>query len=592
MFNRILRVNLTDQTTQKGKIPDAVLRDFIGGKGVGLWLLTQEDMSNDPFDPGNPLIFVTGPLTGSLIQTSGRSALVTRSPLTNTFLDSHAGGHFGPALRRTGNDYLLIKGASETPVYLHVTSDGAEFKPAEDLWGKDAFETEKTLWKQYPKAKVACIGQAGENLVRFAAIGTELFRHFGRGGAGAVMGSKKLKAVVVEGDIQPVMADPEEHRRLAVKLTDDLKEHPNAQKRKELGTMMWVRMGHEEGGFLPTKNFQYGQFEHYENLTAETMKEQLKWTSKGCYGCGVIMCSKVSHWDGKEMEGPEYETTAYLGSGCMLDDAEDVAEANWLCDQYGLDTISTGVTISYAMESAEKKTLNPEDNEWIQWGSAEAVHRLIKKIAYREGIGDTLAEGTRRASKTIGGDSGYWAIQIAGMELSGVNPLGSYSMALALTTSDFASHTRLWTATSEMHNQLNIEELPETIVSGQDEINARNSLIVCDFLPYGFDRIMPFLNAATGWEYTGEDLMTAGARMQTLSRLYNLDKGRSIEDDTLPERFFNEESVSGLMKGKRIPRDLFKRHVEEIYGIRGWDKNGVPLPETIERLGLEPHMLL
>ncbi len=588
MFDRILRIDLTEQTAKKDKISKKILEKFIGGKGVGMRLLTEEDNSKDPFDPENSLIFVTGPLTGSLIQTSGRSALVTRSPLTNTFLDSHAGGHFGPALKRSGWDYLLIKGASEKPVYLHISPDDVRFEKADTLWGADAFETEKTLWKKHPKSKVACIGPAGENLVRFASIGTELFRHFGRGGAGAVMGSKKLKAVTVNGDATIKMAKPEKFADLAIKLTTDLKEHPNAKKRKELGTMMWIKMGQEIGKFLPTKNFQKGQFEHYENITAESMKEKLKWTSKGCYGCGVIMCSKVSHWNGKKMEGPEYETTAYLGSGCMLEDPEEVVKANWLCDKYGLDTISTGVTISYAMESAEKEVLSPKENERIKFGSSESVYELIEKIAYREGIGDILAEGTRKASKIIGGGSDYWAIQTAGMELSGVNPLGSYSMALALVTSDFASHTRLWTATSEMNQDLVLEKLPQLIVKGQDEINARNSLIVCDFLPYGFDRLVPFLNAATGFDYTEEELLIAGSRMQSLSRIYNMKKGRTHGDDTLPKRFFEEKSISGLMNGKKIPRRFFEKQVQEVFKIRGWDTEGFPTEETLDKLGLNP----
>lgn len=588
MFDRILRIDLTEQTAKKDKISKKILEKFIGGKGVGMWLLTEEDTSKDPFDPENPLIFVSGPLTGSLIQTSGRSALVTRSPLTNTFLDSHAGGHFGPALKRSGWDYLLIKGASEKPVYLHISPDEVSFEKADTLWGADAFETEKTLWKKHPKSKVACIGPAGENLVRFASIGTELFRHFGRGGAGAVMGSKKLKAVTVNGDATIKIAKAEEFTDLAIKLTRDLKEHPNAKKRKELGTMMWIRMGQEIGKFLPTKNFQKGQFEHYENITAESMKEKLKWTSKGCYGCGVIMCSKVSRWNGKEMEGPEYETTAYLGSGCMLKEPEEVVEANWMCDKYGLDTISTGITISYAMESAEKEVLSPKENDVIKFGSSKSVYELIEKIVYRKGIGDILAEGTRKASEIIGGGSDYWAIHTAGMELSGVNPLGSYSMALALVTSDFASHTRLWTATSEMNQDLVLEELPKLIVNGQDEINARNSLIVCDFLPYGFDILVPFLNAATGLDYTEEDLLLAGARMQSLSRMYNMKKGRSHEDDTLPERFFEEESVAGLMKGEKIPKRFFEKQVQEVFKIRGWDTEGFPTEETLEKLSLKP----
>ena len=252
----------------------------------------------------------------------------------------------------------------------------------------------------------------------------------------------------------------------------------------------------------------------------------------------------------------------------------------------GLDTISSGVCISFAMECAEKELLSTDENKWIRFGSAEAVHSLIKMIAYREGIGDTLAEGTRRASAKIGKGSDYFAIQTAGMELSVVNPLGSYSMGLSLATSDFASHTRLWTATAEMNHDLKLETLPKVVVDGQDEVNARNSMIVCDFLPYGFDRIIPFLNAATGFDYTSEEIMRAGARMQSLSRMYNLERGRTHADDTLPPRFFEEISFAGLMEGRRIPRDLFERQIQEVFALRGWDEEGRPRTNTIQALGL------
>jgi aldehyde:ferredoxin oxidoreductase len=237
------------------------------------------------------------------------------------------------------------------------------------------------------------------------------------------------------------------------------------------------------------------------------------------------------------------------------------------------------------MECAERGLLPPEYS-WIRFGSAEAVHRLIGMIARREGLGDTLAEGTRRASAKIGKGSDYFAIQTAGMELSGVNPLGSYSMGLGLATSDFASHTRLWTATAEMNNALKLETLPKVVVEGQDEVNARNSMIVCDFLPYGFDRLTPFLNAATGFDYTPEEMMRAGARIQALSRVYTLERGRTHADDTLPARFFEEASQAGLMKGKRIPRDLFEKQVQEIFALRGWDEVGRPTVETLRAFGL------
>ncbi|MDG6220569.1 MAG: aldehyde ferredoxin oxidoreductase family protein, partial [Candidatus Thermoplasmatota archaeon] len=562
------------------------LRKFIGAKGVGVSLLVEQDTSKDPLEGGNPLIFATGPLTGTTIQTSARSTVVTRSPLTGGALDSHAGGHFGPALRRAGWDYVSIRGASKDPVYLVISPDGVEFRDAGDLWGKDAFETEKTLRSRHEKSKVACIGQAGENLVRFAAICTELYRHYGRGGAGAVMGSKKLKAVVATGSEKVAYADHEKYRELSMKLTSELKEHPNAKKRYELGTMMWIRMGQEIGRFLPTHNFKHGQFEHYENITSETMRKELGWKSMGCYGCGVILCSKFAKWDGKEMEGPEYETTAYLGSNCELASAKEVATANWLCDKYGLDTISSGVVISFALECAEKGLLSPEDNQRLKFGDAESVYALIEEIALRKGLGDVLAEGTRIASKEIGQGSEYFAIQIGGMELSGVNPLGSYSMALSLATSDFASHTRFWSATDEMNGNLKLETLAPYIIAGQDEVNARNSMVVCDFLPYGFDRLAPFLNASTGFDYTVDEIKMVGERIQSMARKYNMEKGRTHADDTLPARFFEEPSCAGLMEGKKIPRDFFEKQVQEIFETRGWDKNGMPKKETLKRLGL------
>ena len=586
MLNKLLKVDLSRRSFKAERLNEDRLRAFIGGKGVGLSLLAVEDRSRDPFDLGNPLIFVTGPLTGTTLQTSGRSAVVTRSPLTGGFLDSHAGGHFGTALKRAGWDYLLITGISNEPVYLYVTPDGAEFKVASDLWGKTTFDTENFLCKRHKGSKVAAIGPAGEHQVRYASINTELYRQYGRGGAGAVMGSKQLKAVVVSGNEPVKYHDSIMFRELSKKLTEDLREHPNAKRRYDLGTMMWIRMGQEIGRFLPTHNFKYGQFPDYEKITAEAMKKELNWTSKGCYGCSVIKCSKHSKWGGKEVEGPEYETTAFLGSGCELNNPENIAEANRLCDMLGLDTISSGVCISFAMECAEKELLSTDENKWIRFGSAEAVHSLIKMIAYREGIGDTLAEGTRRASAKIGKGSDYFAIQTAGMELSGVNPLGSYSMGLSLATSDFASHTRLWTATAEMNHDLKLETLPKVVVDGQDEVNARNSMIVCDFLPYGFDRIIPFLNAATGFDYTSEEIMRAGARMQSLSRMYNLERGRTHADDTLPPRFFEEISFAGLMEGRRIPRDLFERQIQEVFALRGWDEEGRPRTNTIQALGL------
>jgi len=585
-FNRCLEINLNERSFKKRELEQDLMEKYLGGKGVGLSLLIEKDYSEDPLDQNNPLIFTTGPLTGTMIQTSARSAVITRSPLTGTFLDSHAGGHFGPAMRRSGWDYICIEGKSSSPIYLVISPERVEFVDATFLWGKDAFVTEKWLVDNHKNAKVACIGQAGENLVRYAAIGTGFYRHYGRGGSGAVMGSKKLKAIVVKGNLNIEYHNPENFSRLSKDLVTELRESPSVKNRTELGTMMWIRMGQEVGHFLPTRNFQAGEFDEYENISSETMRKELDWTNRGCFGCGIIKCSKLSKWKNFEMEGPEYETAAFLGSGCEIGNAKDVAYANWLCDKYGLDTISTGVSISFAMECAEKGLLSQKDNQRITFGSSNTVHTLINEIAMRKDIGNILAEGTRKASQIIGKDSEYFAIHTAGMELSGVNPLGCYSMGLALVTSDFASHTRLWTATDEMMGKLTLEMLPKYIKTGQDEVNVRNSLIICDFLPISLTDLCEYYNSATGFEHSINEFTAAGERIQTLSRLYNIEKGRTHEQDLLPPRFYEELSFSGLMKGKKIPIEFFKQQVQDIYSIRGWDNKGKPTKKVIKKLGI------
>ncbi|MBN2070491.1 MAG: aldehyde ferredoxin oxidoreductase family protein [Candidatus Krumholzibacteriota bacterium] len=582
-MNRYLAFDLTTGKSSEGELDPGLAEKYVGGKGLGLKLLQDIAPSVDPLSPDNPLIFVTGPLTGTLVQTSARSALVTKSPLTNGFLDSHVGGHFGPMLKRAGYDYLIITGRSDRPVYLHLCPDGSSALDAADLWGKGIFDTEKTLRERYPKSRVASIGPAGEKMVLFACIGCDLYRQFGRGGAGAVMGSKNLKAIVVEGNKKIAYSDDRVFRDLAKKLTSDVIEHPNAKKRFDLGTMMWIRMGHEDGEFLPTRNFKECRFEGYEAISAEAMKKELNWKSVGCFNC-VIRCSKLGKWDDLELEGPEYETTAFLGSGCGISDARTVAVSNILCDDLGLDTISMGVTCSFAMECFEKGLLEDTGGIELNFGNGEAQHELIRKVALREGIGDLFADGTRIASGNIGQGSEYFAINTFGMELSGVNIKGCMSMGLALATSDFASHTRLWTATDEMKGNLSIEILPKYVANGQDDVNIRNSLVICDFLPYGLDRLAPLLTAATGIDFTPERLMLTGERIHNLARLYNLNNGRTASDDTLPGRFFDEEMTAGLLKGKKMSREFFAGLLQKYYQQRGWDGNGIPSKAKLRQL--------
>lgn len=578
-FHRVLIADLSSGASKVWTPPEELWELFLGGKGAGLKILYDLGLDPAPLSPESPLIFMTGPITGSPVPTSARSCVVFFSPLTNAPVDSHAGGHFGPALRRLGLDGLILLGRAERPLFLEVRPDRVLLHPAEELWGKGIFATEKILRERYPGAEVASIGPAGERRVRFACIGTGFWRQFGRGGAGAVMGAKNVKAIVVPPGHEKIpLADEARFRELNKKLVEDLLSHPMRKKREELGTTMWIRMA-QEAGFLPTRNFRECRFERFEGITSQAMKRELSWEPRGCFNC-PIRCGKLARWDGFELEGPEYETTAFLGANCGIGEAKAVAYANWLCDDLGLDTISTGVVISFALEAAERGLLPLSQ----RFGDAEGVFALIRMIANREGIGDLLAEGTRLAAEAIGKDAEYFAIQVGGMELSGVNPKGCASMGLSLATADFASHTRFWSATAEMQGALTLDSVPKFVKEGQDEVAARNSLIVCDFLPFGFDRLAPIFAALTGMEVSEEALMRAGERIENLHRLMNLARGR--KEDTLPERFFSEPHEAGLFAGRYLTREDFGRWLLEYYRLRGWDEKGRPTPEKLSALGL------
>lgn len=590
MMNRYLYVDLSTGSFRFETPEDGLYKEFIGGKGLGLKLMMDNGLiTQDPFDADNPLIFTTGPFTGTRVQTSARSTLVTKSPLTGTCLDSHIGGSWGPQIKKAGLDYIYITGACNKPSYLHITPESVSIEDASALWGKNKFAVEKQLREKYKDAQVASIGTAGENRVKFACIGTDYNRQFGRGGSGAVMGSKNLKAIVVSGNQKMDFFDEKAYKELTKQMTKDTMAHPNRALRYERGTPMWVRWGQEIGRFLPVNNCQQVTHDDYEKICAENLRKELNWESKGCYGC-AIMCAKISTWKDYRMEGPEYETVAWLGSNCGLIDAQAVATANYLADDYGLDTISAGATLAFAMEAFEKGIITSADTDGIDlsFGNADAVYQMIEKISERDGLGDILAEGSRLASQKIGQGSGYFALQSGGMELSGVNIKGCSSMGLALATADFASHTRLWTATMEMNKELTYENVPKIVKDGQDEVNTRNSLVVCDFLPFGFDRLSQLLNKMTGLETTPDSLQLLGEKISNMTRLYSIKNGRTRADDTLPPRFFEEEHLSGIFEGQKLTPEKWNHWLDELYKERGWDSQGIPTPETLQRLNIQP----
>ncbi len=581
-----MRIDLSTNQYEVGDVDKDLLRTYVGGKGLGFALLDQLDPSPEPLDPENPLIFVNGPFTGTPVQTSARTCLVTRSPLTGSILDSHCGGHFGPRLKSAGFDYLWITGRAEKPVYVYLMDDKVEIRGAEEWWGRGTFETHDALIARHPgkDPRVACIGPAGENLSRIACICVDKWRQYGRGGVGAVMGSKNLKALVVDGTHPIQYHDRKKFQELNRQLTRDIMAHDGVKFRRRKGTMKCVRSG-QEYEFLPTRNFQKVQFENFEGISSETCREELNWEDVGCFGCG-IRCSKIARWDGHELEGPEYETAAFLGSGCEIGDAIDLARANEICDDLGMDTISAGVTCSFAMECYEKGLLEDWDGLQLDWGNAEAQRALLKKMALREGVGTIFADGTRVASQKIGNSSEDFAIQIFGMELSGVNPKGCLTMGVVLSVADFASHTRLWHTEQEAGPDFKIEDIPQSVADGLDTVNARNCLIICDFVPFGLDRLAPLLTALTGIEHTEESLMQVGARLTHLARRYNLRNGRKHTDDILPARFFKEESLSGFMRGQKIDKEFFGSLIRDYYALRGWNDRGEPTDDVLQKYSL------
>ncbi len=573
---KCLQVDLSAGKFEIKNTNKELVNEYIGGKGLGFALLEQMAPAPKAFSEENPLIFVNGPFTGTKIQTSARTTLVTKSPLTNSIHDSHCGGNFGPALKRAGLDYLIITGKSKKPVYLYITDKNVEIKDATELWGKGIFHTTDKLMEQHKgnNPRVAAIGQAGENLSLISCIGVDKHRNYGRGGVGAVMGYKKLKAIVVDGDVPVKYFDEEKFKEINKEFAKAILSNEGVKYRRQKGTMKCIRSG-QEMEYLPTKNWQKVQFKDYEKISSETARKELNWEDTSCFGC-AIKCSKWARWNGHEIEGPEYETTAFFGSGCEVNNIKDVSWANEMCNDYGLDTISTGGTVGFAMECYEKGLIDDWNGIELTWGNAQAQREMIKKIAFKEGVGNIFADGTKVAASKIGKQSEEFAINIYGMELSGINPLGALTMGVAMAVADFASHTRLWIAEQEFGPDFKIEDIVPTVAEGIDNVNVRNCMVICDFVPEGLESLAKVLNAATGMKHTADSLQETGRKITNLARKYNIRNGRKHTDDMLPERFFKETSLAGFMRGKRLEKQFFLSLVQDYYKYRGWNEKGEP----------------
>ena len=606
---RVLHVDLSEGEVYEEPLKDEWAERFIGGKGLGIrYLFDLVQPGIDPFSPENVIVFMTGPLTGTVASTMSRMANVTKSPLTGTMSDSYSGGYFPAELKFAGFDGIIVSGRSARPVYLALRDGRAELRDASHLWGKGVFETTGMIVKESGEVhrhyidgpKVGCIGPAGENKVRYAAIAYDMHHFAGRGGTGAVMGSKNLKAITVRGTEQAkalsMNSEPDFLKMVREVIKKDIQENPDEEMLMKVGTPGIVTLS-QSGGLLPTRNFQTGVFQKSEQIDSDALFDQvLTKHASTCYSCSIgcrnITKVKDGSYAGLEGEGPEYETLALCGSNMGVDDIRIIMKFNEECSDMGLDTISAGNVCGWAMELFERGILGLNDTAGLElrFGNSEAAVALPRLIAFRKGIGGILAEGVARASETIGGDSARYALHVKGLEYPGYDPRGTFGMALAYATSDRgADHNRAWPVGYDAFGKLNpftAEGKAELVQSDQIRTSVKWSVTMCDFLAANLNLCARLLNIACQTAYDEDALKTFGKRIWTMARLFNLREGFSRKDDSLPPRIHLDPAPDGNPKGRVVGQEEFEKMLSEYYGLWGWDEQGKPTRATIEELGL------
>jgi len=600
-LGKLLVVDLTSGHIADEPLNEEYAKQFIGGSGLAaryLYDLLNPDL--DPLHPANPLFFITGPLTGTRAPSCGRFVVCARSPLTGLWGEAHCGGFFGPEMRFAGYDGIIINGKSPQPVYLHLADGQATLRDAKHLWGQGTYETQEVIREEVSDAKtrVACIGSAGENLVKYAAIMSDKGRAAGRTGMGTVMGSKNLKAVAVRGNGQVPLADEERFRAIVREMLSILKDDSLTEALRvtgTAGTLDYLMLL----GSPPNRYFTEGEFPEAEALSGSTMAETILTGYSTCYGCPVACGREVEVKEGKyklaETKGPEYETVAALGTILLIDDLPAVAYLGHLCDAYGLDTISTGSTIAFAHHLFESGVIGPAETGGLalRWGDPDTVAELIGMIARREGFGDALAEGSLRLGQRYGVEE--LAVQVKGLEAGMHDPRAFSAMALVYATSPIgASHNQsdmYWVESGRSMEELGIPFTDRLEDAGKGPLVARhqdwrslcNALIVCYFSNAPAQSYIDLLAAATGWEVTADDMLLVGERIWNLKRAYNNRLGLTRADDRLPKLLLQPLSEGGT-QGHVPDLELMLR---EYYQARSWDwATAKPRWEKLEELGL------
>jgi len=571
-FNQLLRINLSRQKSTVEPIAESVLRSYLGGKGLGSYLLLKENPPHiDPFSPKNRLIFTLGPLADTPFYGSSRYAVFTKSPQTGIYSESYSGGKITLSLSRTGYDAIIIEGKSEHPIFLEISDQEVVFHSASSLWGKETYEAEEAILKKVGKdSRALVIGPAGENLVKFAVIESEHGRSLGRAGIGAVMGSKKLKGIAFHGKRRREIADPSSLKRLSRAFKERVKGNEIIYMYKKYGTPMLVSIMNTIGAF-PTQYWSKGTLEGWEGISAESLMERCQVSSIACPSC-FMSCGKISEVKqgrhrGLRIMGPEYETIYAFGGLCMVNSIEEIIYLNDLCDRLGIDTITAGNLAAFAIEASKSKKI--KDN--VHYGEVDGIAEILTKIAYRKGVGRILSEGVRHAAKVW--EMEEEAIHVKGLEPAGFDPRVLKGMGLAYATSDRgACHLRATFYKSELSGQISPNQIKgkaKLFVDYEDKMTLFDALILCRFYRdlITWKDLQEIIQSSCGFSLNRKSLKTMASGIINLAKAFNQQEGVTKKEDKLPRRFFREV-LQGTEKTIQ-PQDL-KVMLKEYYQLRGW----------------------
>jgi len=603
---KLLRINLTSGQISKEFLIENDLKKYLGGRGFGSKTLFKEVKQGiNPLGPENKLIFLTGPITGLPIVGNSRYMVAAKSPLTGIWGEGTSGGFFAPELKKAGYDFIIVEGVSNKPAFIWINDENVEIKSAEDVWGLTTSRTSQEIKKilKDKNIKIASIGPAGEKLVNMACIVNNDVDVVGRCGLGAVMGSKRLKAIAIKGSKKIKIKNQKELKHVSSTLWKKLKTVPFIERISKSGTSSSPMLYHATGS-LPTKNFNTNIFEPAEKIS---LTEKYKITSSTCYAC-PIACKKFIKLGNKLLKAPEYETSAAFGSFCFNDDYNTIIKANEMCNEYGIDTISAGNSIAFAMECFENGVLDINETEGIQltWGNSKAILQLLEKIINKEGIGELIGKGVKKASKKIGRGSEAYAMHVKGLEIpmhTVRNKKGvglSYATAVKGAAHMECSFDQFFEVENGMPDlgiikpvsRFEINEKPNIVKKSQDKLALRDSLIFCAF-PFNTPLMTltdcsDLIFSITGWQISNNELLTIGERANNLCRSFSIRESISKKDDRLPERF-SEPLIEGPIEnaGQKITKRDLNKMLLEYYTLRGWNENVIPSQEILIKLGLQ-----